>query len=82
VLSVKRIAARVPLGSYHTASRNVHGCMKQERRREVKGSENSNRPDPSSMVASGVPGLPGQLSPFQPLPPRKVRNWVICPNTS
>jgi hypothetical protein len=46
VLSVERIAARVHLGSYQTASRHVPGCMKQE----VKGSKNSNkvRPDPFS----------------------------------
>jgi putative transposase len=36
VLSVKRIAARVHLGSYHTANANLHVWMKRERKGKVK----------------------------------------------
>jgi hypothetical protein len=36
VLSVKRIAARVHLGSDHTAPRNLPAWMKQEGKRKVK----------------------------------------------
>jgi hypothetical protein len=36
VLSVKRVAARVHLGSYHTANRNLRVWMKQEGKRTAK----------------------------------------------
>jgi hypothetical protein len=35
-VSVKRIAARVHLGSYHTANRNLHAWMKPAGKRKAK----------------------------------------------
>jgi hypothetical protein len=43
VRRVKRVAARVPLGSDHTGPRNLHAWMTQEGKRKVNGSENSNK---------------------------------------